>query len=140
MLSDKLKELQAARAKLAELERSIATELNQELAGLPAKYGFGSPAEFVSAVQKAAGGGPANGHRRGRKAATTKTVAPAAKAAAGAGRKRRKRAKITDETRAEVKKLVLGGKTAPEIAKAVGISEPSVANIKRELGLTKKRK
>jgi DNA invertase Pin-like site-specific DNA recombinase len=44
-------------------------------------------------------------------------------------RKPRKRAKITDETRAEVKKLAEAGKTGNEIAKALEISLPSVQNI-----------
>jgi DNA-binding CsgD family transcriptional regulator len=42
--------------------------------------------------------------------------------------------------RAEVKKLVSEGRTGGEIAKAVGISLPSVQNIKKALGLVGKRK
>jgi ParB/RepB/Spo0J family partition protein len=45
------------------------------------------------------------------------------------------RAIITDETRAMVLKLHRNEKTGPEIAKAVGISLPSVQNIKKQLGL-----
>jgi DNA-binding NarL/FixJ family response regulator len=126
MVTDKLKELEAARARIANLERSIASELRAELAGLPAKYGFGSTKEFVAAV-RAAGGG-----RRGRPAGSGR------KAAAG-GQTRRRRAVITDETRASVKKLVEGGKTGSEIAKSLKISLPSVQNIKKSLGLVKKR-
>lgn len=131
MLTDKLKALEATRAKLAELEDSVATELNKELAALPAKYGFDNVAAFLNAVKAATGGG---GGGRGRKAGK-------AKAAAGTGGgKRRKRAVITAETKAKVKSLVEGGKTGTEIAKAVGISLPSVQNIKKELGLVKARK
>lgn len=127
MITDKLKELAATRARLAELEQSIATERNAELAALPSRYGFESVDAFIAAVRAA------GGKRRGRK--------PGAKAAAAKpGGKRRKRATITDEMRAEVKKLVEAGKTGPEIAKTVGISAPSVANIKKALGLVKKRK
>lgn len=129
MLPNKLKELEAARAKLASLEKSIQSELNKELAALPAKYGFASAAEFAAAVTAAAGGRP------GRKGAKAKSKA----AAGGAKKKRRKRAKITDATRAEVKKLVEAGKSGGEIAKVVGISLPSVQNIKKALGLVKKR-
>lgn len=125
MVTDKLKELDAARAKLASLEQSIAAELNKELAALPGKYGFSTTKEFLAAVQAAAGG------RRGR--------AGKAKAAKGGGRKRRTRAVITDETRAQVKKLVDAGKTGAEIAGALKISLPSVQNIKKALGLVKKR-
>ena len=139
MVTDKLKELEAARLKLATLERSIADELNQELAALPAKYGFASTSEFVSAVSAAAGGGGAGrgrGRRRGRppSAAAKPAAAPAKR-----GRKRRTRAVITDETRAQVKKMVDSGKTGAEIAQSLKISVPSVQNIKKALGLVKER-
>lgn len=52
---------------------------------------------------------------------------------------RRTRAVITDAIRAKVKQLVHAGKGAAEIAKAVKISQPSVANIKKQLGLVKKK-
>jgi hypothetical protein len=135
MVTDKLKELEAARAKLATLEQTIADELNKELADLPAKYGFASAAEFADAVRSAGGGGPA---RRGRKPGKAKAAA-AGNGKGGPGRKRRTRAVITDDTRAEVKKLVNDGKTGSEIAKSLGISLPSVQNIKKALGLVKKR-
>lgn len=118
MITNKLKELESAKAKIADLEKSIAAELNKELAALPGKFGFDSMEAFVKAV-KAAGG-----KRSGKGAG---------------GKKRRTRAVITDATRAEVKKLVEAGKTGGQIAKAVGISLPSVQNIKKALGLVKKR-
>lgn len=121
IVSAKLKELEAARAKLAALEQAVQSELNKELAALPGKFGFDSADAFVAAVRAATGG------RRGS-------------GAKGAnGKKRRRRAVITDATRAEVKKLVEAGKTGAEIAKAVGISLPSVQNVKKALGLVKKR-
>lgn len=123
MVSSKLKELKAARARLASLEKSLAAEL----ATLPEKYGFASAAEFVAAVTKASDG------KAARKPGRAKAAAPVA------SRKRRKRAVITDETRAEVKKLVEAGKTGKEISTALGISVPSVQNIKKALGLVGKR-
>ena len=125
MITQKIQQLAATRAKIANLEKSIAAELNRELAALPAKFGFESVQAFIKAV-KAAGSGRAA--RGGRKA---KADAPA--------KQRRKRAVITDATRAQVKKLAEAGKTGEEIAKAVGISLPSVHNIKKALGLVKKR-
>src|ERR1043165_9389967 len=125
MVTDKLKELEATRAKLASLEQSIASELRRERAGLPAKYGFDSVGAFVHAVQSAAGG------RRGR---------PPGSGRGGPGQKRRRRAVITAETRASGKKLVADGKTGGEIAKSLGISLPSVQNIKKALGLVQSRK
>lgn len=125
MITDKIKELTAARAKVEQLEQSLAVELSRELAGLPAQFGFNSTDAFIAAVRSA------SGKRRGRKPSSAKS--PVAKAP-------RKRATITDATRAEVKKLVEAGKTGAEIAKAVGISLPSVQNIKKALGLVKKKK
>lgn len=140
MVTDKLKELEAARAKLATLEQSIAEELNRELAGLPAKYGFGSTDDFIQAVQTATGG-RARGRGRAPGPRARRGRPPAASAAkeAGEGRKRRRRAVITDETRAQVKKMVESGKTGAEIAKSLSISLPSVQNIKKALGLVKNR-
>jgi hypothetical protein len=130
MVTDKIKELAAARAKLASLEQSIADQLNKELAALPAKYGYDSAASFIAAVRGASDG------RRGRRRGPGR---PPSAAKTGGGRKRRKRAVITDETRAQVKKMVQDGKTGSQIAKAVGVSLPSVQNIKKALGLVKKR-
>ncbi len=67
----------------------------------------------------------------GKPKAATKPAAPAKK-------KRRKRAVITDDTRDQVQKLVKAGKSGAEIARAVGISLPSVQNVKKALGLVKK--
>ena len=125
MLSSKIKNLEAAKAKItakiAALERKIAVQRTKQLAALPAKYGFGSVAAFVKALQ-----GGAGGNRKGARPA--------------AGKKRRKRAKITAATRSEVKRLLEAGKTGAAIAKSVGISLPSVQNIKKALGLVKARK
>ncbi len=127
MLTTKIRELQAARAKIAALEVEIAASRKSDLAGLPAQYGFADTASFIAAVTAAAGDGKRRGPQPGPKPAV-------------AGKKRRTRAKITDATRAEVKKLVGAGKTGAEIAKGLGISLPSVQNIKKALGLVKKRK
>ena len=125
MLTDKIQQLNEARAKMEQLQQNVAAELTKELAGLPAAYGFDNVEAFVAAVRAA------SGKRRGRKAwGVAKT----------AGGKRRKRALITDDTRAQVKKLAEGGKTGNEIAKSLGISLPSVQNIKKALGLVKARK
>ena len=100
-----------------------------ELAALPAKYGFDSAAELAKAI--VAAGGKRPGRKPGK--------AAKAKAKASGGGRRRKRAKITDAMREEVKKMVEAGKTGSEIAKAIGVSLPSVQNIKKKLGLVKAR-
>ena len=125
MISEDIKELDAARARVAELEKTVAAQMTAELASLPAKYGFADLNGLIAALKAAAGVG-----RKVRKA----KAAPAAGAAPG---QRRKRATITDATRAEVKTLVEAGKTGAEIAAALGISQPSVQNIKKALGLVK---
>jgi hypothetical protein len=51
--------------------------------------------------------------------------------------KRRKRAVVTDAIRAEVKDLFNKGKTNAEISDIVGISAPTVQNIKKAWGLVK---
>ena len=132
MLLNKLNQLKAARTKVASLEKSIENKLNRELAALPEKYGFETAAELAEAIIRASGSGAVRGggKRRGRKPGQAK---------AAAGGRRRKRAKITDEMREQVKKLVAEGKTGSAIAKEVGISLPSVQNIKKAAGLVNKR-
>lgn len=140
MVTDKLKELEAARAKLASLEQSLADELNRELAQLPSRYGFDSPEAFIDAFRSAAGStAPRRGRRSAKSAAAASPAGGAGEKPAAGGRKRRRRAVITDETRAQVKKLVEAGKTGNEISKSLGISLPSVQNIKKALGLVKSR-
>ena len=124
MVTTQIKELAAAREKLAELERAVATELPQELSRLPEQYGFPDVNSFLKAVESAARGGRKKAGRPNRAASAPKT---------------RKRAVITDATRVQVKKLVKAGKSGSQIAKMVGISLPSVHNIKKALGLVQKR-
>lgn len=117
MVYSKIKELADARAAVESLEQSIA----EHLAGLPSTYGFASMDEFIIAIRDA---------RRGNRRSQAKPVAA----------KRRKRTKLTDSIRAKVGKLVRDGKSGSYIAKALGISLPSVHNIKKALGLVKSSK
>jgi DNA-binding CsgD family transcriptional regulator len=121
MLTNNLKQLRALKAKAAALEKEVSAVRNKRLAALPGEFGFGSADEFLQAFRAAV-----SSRGKGR--------AQASKPA------RRRRATITDDTRAEVKKLVAAGKTGAEIAKATGISLPSVQNIKKALGLVTQRK
>lgn len=125
MVTKQIKELEATKAKIVALEKSIAKRLQKELASLHKTYGYGTIKEFVKALRTSTGKAP-----KARKG----------KAAKGAPKaKRRKRAIINDETRANVKKLVESGKTGSQIAKSLGISLPSVQNIKKALGMVKAR-
>lgn len=125
---DKINQLEAARAKLAEMESSISAERQAALANLPSEYGYPDLNSFIRALKSAqrSGGGARRKGARASKAAAAKSG-------------RRTRAKITEETKAEVRSLVEAGKTGAEIAKALKISLPSVQNIKKALGLVKAR-
>jgi len=137
MLTNKIKQLEATKAKVIALEKTIASQLERKLAALPGDYGFDTVAEFLSAVRAAVGG--KRGRKRGRPGRKAKGKAKAK--ASGKGKSgRRRRAKITDDTRAKVKAMVEGGKTGSEIAKTLKISVPTVHNIKKALGLVKARK
>jgi hypothetical protein len=118
MITSSVKELNDTKAKVARLEQALA----KELASLPAAYGFDSLKAFVAAIKAASG--------KGRAGRPKKSVGP----------KSHKRATITDAVRAKVKALVKAGKTGSFIAKALGISLPSVQNIKKALGLVRPAK
>lgn len=136
MFIDQLAKLQKAKAELALAEAKLAADRVAALARLPADYGFGSDLNaFLKAVKDAFGtkGPKAAKGSKAAKPASDKPKAPAKAAKKG------KRAKITDEVKAQVKELAEAGKTGAEIAAALGISAPSVQNIKKEFGLVKAR-
>lgn len=130
MFNDQLAKLEKAKAELLQMEAKLAAERVAALAKLPSDFGYVSLNDFIKALKDAAksGGGKVKG---GRKVATKATKAP--KAAKG------KRAKITDEVKAQVKAMAEAGKTGQEIASALGISTPSVQNIKKAFGMVKPR-
>lgn len=129
---DKLNQLVAAKAKVAEMEKSVISEREQALASLPSDFGFASLNEFIKALKAASA-------KSGRKVKGKGKVAKAPKAAKPAKAGKRTRAKITPELKALVIADVQAGKSGAEIAKTHGISLPSVQNIKKEAGLVKAR-
>lgn len=136
MVIKKIAQLAQIQAEAAALAAQIDKERAAELAALPGNYGYASVEDFIKALKAAYGAGPRRGgKKRGRPAAAAK-VAKAPKVAKKVGGKR---GKITDETRAAVKTMVAEGKTGAEIAKALGISLPSVQNVKKALGLVQAR-
>lgn len=124
MVTNKLKKLQEYQRQMAKLEKELAG-FNRQLLALPGKYGFKSMDEFITALRAAS---------KAPKAAGVKT--PAVKSDTG----RKARVAITPEIKQKVKALVAEDKTGAEIAKSLNISLPSVQNIKKELGLVKKRR
>ena len=137
MVTETIKELEAARSKVAALEAALAKK-NKALTSLHTKHGYANVDDFITALKEANGGRGGRGPGR-RASASTSTSSSASSASAGS-RKRSKRAKITPEMKQELKSLVGQGKTGAVIAKTLGISLPSVQNIKKELGLVQARK
>lgn len=133
---DQIAELEKAKAKLAQAEAKLSADRVAALAKLPADYGYADLNSFIKALKDAAAKAGKSKGKRG-KAAAKAAKAPKAVKAPKAGKG--KRAKITDEVKAQVKALAESGKTGLEIAKALGISQPSVQNIKKALGLVKAR-
>lgn len=137
--------LEKKKAELEKLQQELEQTREKELTSLPRQVGFESVDELIKALAPFAsprlkglltGGSPARRRASGRVSGTGEASAHGANASTGG---KRKRARITDEMKAEVKKLVEEGKTGAEIAATVGISLPSVANIKKALGLTTTR-
>ncbi len=123
MLSKKLKELQAARDRLASLEKTMEAEL----AALPAQFGFDSAQAFADAVVKASAGGARPARKAGRRKAAAKPKG------------KRKRSVVTDELRTQVKQLAEAGQTGAQIKAATGLSLPTIQNIKKAFGMVKSR-
>ena len=110
MLSEQLKELENAKALVAEIQQRIAEERKLALISLPAQFGFTSIDELISALRAVTESGT------------------------------HKRTRITDEVRANIRKLIQEGKTGDEIAVTTKISRATIQSIKKEMGLVKARK
>jgi len=122
MVTRLIKALKREERKAAALESRIAKNLAKELSELHRAYGFESVPKFFKAIRDA--------HKGTAKKKVGRKV----------GREKRKRAKITAAIRATVKKLFTQGKSGSQIAKAAGISLPSVYNIKKALKKFRKPK
>lgn len=125
--TDQIAELQKAKAKLAQAEAKLAADRVSALARLPGDYGYSSLNDFIKALKSAAGKAG-----KGKKS-------KAAKAPKAAKAGKRTRAKITPELKQQVIAAVQAGQSGAEIAKSLGLSLPSVQNIKKEAGLVKAR-
>lgn len=125
MLASRFRELEAAKAKLAELEKAVTREREVRLAGLHTELGYDSRAALITALGQVKSDKSANGRSPKTKAAR-----------AGV---RRKRARITPEMRSEIVKALRDGAKGSAVRKQFGISLPSVYLIKKAAGLTKAR-
>ncbi|MCS6243566.1 MAG: helix-turn-helix domain-containing protein [Opitutus sp.] len=133
---DQIAELEKAKSKIAQAEAKLVADRTTALAKLPSDYGFTSLNEFIKALTAAAG--KASKGKKG-KAAKAGKASKAPKAAKAPKAEKRGRTKITPELKAQVIEAVKADKSGAEIAKAFGISLPSVQNIKKEAGLVKSR-
>jgi len=133
---DQIAELEKAKAKIAQAEAKLAADRTTALAKLPGDYGFASLNEFIKALTAAAGKA---GKAKKAKPAKAGKAPKAAKAPKAEKAGKRGRTKITPELKAQVIEAVKADKSGAEIAKAFGISLPSVQNIKKEAGLVKSR-
>jgi hypothetical protein len=134
-LTSKLSALSALKAKVQKQEAALSSERTKSLKSLHLDYGFNTSEELIAAIKASAG--PA----RGKPGPKPKSAQPDLGGGVDVTKKRKgKRAKITSEIKAKLKDLVKADKTGAEIAKTLGISLPSVQNIKKELGLVKARK
>ena len=129
--TDQIAELEKAKAKIAQAEAKLASDRVSALAKLPSDYGYGSLNDFIKALKAAAG--------KTGKGKKTKAANKAAKAPKVSKAGKRTRAKITPELKQQVIAAVQAGDSGAKIAKAFGISLPSVQNIKKEAGLVKAR-
>lgn len=132
-------------AEVAALEQELRSAQESQFTELPAKLGL----ESIDAVIKALA--PyASPRLRGvlskavgaRVKSAPVAVAPAGEkpAVAPARVEKRKRAKVTPELKEQiVAALQAGEKIAAEVAAEFGVSVPTVNNIKRDAGLTKKK-
>ena len=130
--TDQIAELAKAKAKIAQAEAKLASDRVSALAKLPAEYGYSNLNEFIKALKAAAG-------KAGKGKAKKVKAAKPAKAAKAPKAGKRTRAKITPELKQQVITAVQSGQSGAEIAAALGVSLPSVQNIKKEAGLVKAR-
>jgi DNA invertase Pin-like site-specific DNA recombinase len=121
-----MQQLAAYKAKVERLEKTINDERVALLRRLHTDTGFASREELIAALRGIGGGG-----RRGPKPGGSTTKG---------GRKRKKRAKITPELRDQIIAAVKAGGTGNAVASKFGVSLPTVQNIKRDAGLTSKRR
>ncbi|MGH8021042.1 MAG: helix-turn-helix domain-containing protein [Opitutaceae bacterium] len=130
--------MQELAAQKAKIEEAMIAERKAQLANIHEEYGYGSREDLIAALRGSGQSAPARktAGKRGRKKRAVAAAAP--KPAASRGRKRRKRTTITPELRKSIESAVRSGKTGAAVAAEFGVSLPTVQNIKRAAGLTRK--
>lgn len=116
-IQTKLDQIATLKAKLQTLENEVLAEQQKRLSSLHKEVGLDSSGELIRALDQLS------------QKPKTQSKKP-----------RRKRSKITPAVKQKVAIAVKAGKKGSEIARQIGISIPSIQNIKKELGLIKARK
>jgi len=138
MLKDKLNEIEIHKSKLASLQQALLEDLHSIL-------GYAKRSALIQELQ----GLGASKRRKTTKKATKKTTRKTAakktakkavtKKVVAKSAKRRKRTTITPQLKNDIIAAVKGGATGAAVAKQFGVSVPTVQNIKKAAGLTKKK-
>lgn len=116
---DEQNELQKLEQQIAQRKQTIELARRDRLSKLHTELGLGSTLDLINELKRinnGAGAGSAGGGR------------------SGGGRR-----KVDDAMKQEIKKMVGEGKTGKDIAKSLGISVPTVQNVKSDLGLVRSR-
>ncbi len=138
MLKDKLNEIEIHKSKLASLQQALLEDL----------HSFLGYAKRSSLIQELQGLGTSTRRKTTKKAtkkATRKTAAKktarkaVTKKAVAKSAKRRKRTTITPQLKNDIIAAVKGGATGAAVAKQFGVSVPTIQNIKKAAGLTRKK-
>jgi DNA-binding NarL/FixJ family response regulator len=135
MFNDQLAKLEKQKADLAVAEAKLAADRLAALSKLPADYGYENVDTFIKAVKLAASSKSLSAN--GKTSVQAKSTS--LKAPKPVKQYKAQRAKITEEIKSHVKAMAEAGKTGVEIALALNISQPTVQNIKKALGLVKAR-
>ncbi len=110
---DKLKLIKEHKEQIARLEKELVADRRKKLVNLHKDLGYSSRKDLIDDLSSLRGGG------------------------AGVGRA--KRVTITPELRSKIESELRAKKGATAVAREVGVSVPTVQNIKKDIGLVQSR-
>jgi hypothetical protein len=114
-----VRKLEQKQAELEQIRSQLEARRLKRLQALPGELGFASIHELIAALEVAAGGRKlrsATGPSRGSK-----------------------RARLTPQVREQIQAALQAGRAGAEVARAFGISYPTMHKLKTQLGLVKGR-
>jgi type II secretory pathway pseudopilin PulG len=116
---DEQNELQKLEQQIAQRKQTIELARRDRLSKLHTELGLGSTIDLINELKRINNGAG---------------VGSTGAARSGGGRR-----KVDDAMREKIKSMVNDGKTGKDIAKSLGISVPTVQNVKSDLGLVRSR-